>query len=54
MRKKRRKSKFIEVLLYIVLIFLFGLLVYNYYQILVDQGKAESIESLKMGVSKIE
>ena len=37
----------IEALLYIALTMLVGSLLYNHYMILVDQGKAESIEYLK-------
>lgn len=47
MKKARRKKRWIEALLYIVLTMLVGSLLYNHYLILVDQGKAESIEYLK-------
>ena len=40
----------IEALLYIALTMLVGSLLYNHYMILVDQGKAESIEYLKKRV----
>lgn len=40
----------IETLLYIALTMLVGSLLYNHYMILVDQGKAESIEYLKKRV----
>lgn len=47
MKRKKRKKNMIEALLYIVLTMLAGSLLYNHYLILVDQGKAESIEYLK-------
>lgn len=50
MKRKKRKKNMIETLLYIALTMLVGSLLYNHYMILVDQGKAESIEYLKKRV----
>lgn len=50
MKRKKRKKNMIEALLYIALTMLVGSLLYNHYMILVDQGKAESIEYLKKRV----
>lgn len=47
MKRKKRKKNMIEALLYIALTMLVASLLYNHYMILVDQGKAESIEYLK-------
>ncbi len=48
--KAKRKKKWTNALLYIILTMLVGSLLYNYYLILVDQGKAESIEYFKSRV----
>lgn len=46
----KKKKRWIDALFYIILTMLVGSLLYNHYLILVDQGKAESIEYLKKRV----
>lgn len=46
----KKKKRWIDAPFYIILTMLVGSLLYNHYLILVDQGKAESIEYLKKRV----
>ena len=51
--KQKKRGKWINFIVFLMLAITMAILIYNYYLILVDQGKAESIENYRDRVNSI-